>query len=78
MITNTLTPIPEKSWEDPVILFNSGAKIEEAIPNPMIYEVNFPESVNPPYLQHIDCSVVNGIFLEALHKAEVDNFQLFP
>ncbi|MDR1316107.1 MAG: hypothetical protein LBK13_04460, partial [Spirochaetales bacterium] len=47
LITNTLTPIPEKSWKDPVILFNRGAKIEEAIPNPMIYEVNFPESVNP-------------------------------
>jgi hypothetical protein len=77
LITGALTSIPKKSWREPAISFTKGAKIEEAVPNPMIYEVNFPESVNPPYLQRTH-PVVNGIFLEALQKAGVDNFQLFP
>jgi hypothetical protein len=77
MITSALTRIPKNRGRTPAISFTKGVKIEEAVPNPMIYEVNFPESVNPPYLQRIH-PVVNGIFLEALQKAEVDNFQLFP
>ncbi|PTL77830.1 hypothetical protein DAT35_42265 [Vitiosangium sp. GDMCC 1.1324] len=58
--------------------FMRGALIQESLPSPLTFRVNFPKSVPLPHMLGERIPVVSDRFVAALRKAGVDNFQLFP
>jgi hypothetical protein len=58
--------------------FVKGVKMEGAVPNPLVFEVNHPSRAQ---LQHFVSNVVpvfSDLLVKAMRSAGVENFQVFP
>jgi hypothetical protein len=62
----------------PKLSFQRGVLIQEPLPSPLVFRVNFPKAAALPHLLGDIILVASDRFIAALRKAGVDNFQLFP
>jgi hypothetical protein len=59
--------------------FILGDKINVPVPNPIIIDLDGLEGGNPRhYIEGFSIVIISELFLTALRKAGVDNFQIFP
>jgi len=78
---NTITEepdIPTKNWFDDTITFRNGQVVEGKIPKLLLHKINHPEGTRPEPFLEATYPVVNDAFIDAMKRAGVDNFQLFP
>lgn len=62
----------------PTLSFQDGVLIQEPLPSPLVFRVDFPKSAMLPHLLGDIILVASDRFVATLRKAGVDNFQLFP
>jgi hypothetical protein len=57
----------------------AGKKITVPVPNPLTFDVGYLNGADPHhYNEGAGFIIISDLFLQALQKAGVDNFQLFP
>jgi hypothetical protein len=60
------------------ISFRRGAAIEEPLPSPLVFEVDYPPGEEPPHLLGNVIPVFSDRLVRALRAAGADNFEAFP
>ena len=60
------------------VSFLRGARITEKLPNPLVFEVDYPKSEEPPHLLGDVIPIASDRLVRELRNAGVDNFETFP
>lgn len=63
---------------DSDVSFIDGARITEPLPNPLVFEVNFPKGESPPHFLGDSIPLFSDRLVQVLRKAGADNFEAFP
>jgi len=60
------------------VSFTTGAFINEPLPEPIVFEVDYPDDVEPPHFLKDVIPIFSSGLLDTLRSAGIDNFQAFP
>jgi hypothetical protein len=58
--------------------FTGGTPIVEPLPAPLLFDVDYPQGEQPGHMLGRIVPVVSRLLVEALTRAGVDNYQIFP
>lgn len=60
------------------IEFIDGERIEQKLPNPLVFEVNYPSKEKLPHFVGMTIPVLSTLLVDTLRSAGVENFQVVP
>jgi len=60
------------------VSFLRGARIMQTLPDPLVFEVDYPKGEEPPHLLGDVIPIASDTLVRELRNAGVDNFEVFP